>query len=377
MDNYDTHRETSHITENHKNMKKTKANSLFAKNACRYAEKRIDKEKDKVTRSEQGDPEFEMQEGNPEQKIQALTLEISDITGQLTAEIEKRRQSEKTLSKHLEFDRLLSDFSAGFVNIPLDQADKEIGHALKRIYEFFGGELCALLEVLPDKTVWKITHVAATDDTPPVPAGTEFQSSICPWSFEKVIQKRELFSFSRLDDLPLEASVDKQTFLEWGVRSMLEVPIIIGDSIDRVIVVNSVRKECVWAEELAPKLQILGEIFINALERKRNRLKIEEQLRFERFISNLSSDFVKLLPDQVDCAINTWLCSITEFLHLDRCSIGLFSNDATRLVITFEYYTAKAGPAPESITKEQLPWYIEQLMAGKPVIMNRVADLPP
>ena len=97
MDNYVTHRGTSQITENHNNMKKTKANSLVAKNTRRRAEKHIDKEKDKVTRSEQGDPEFEMQEGNPEQKIQALTREISDITGQLKAEIEKRRQSEKTL----------------------------------------------------------------------------------------------------------------------------------------------------------------------------------------------------------------------------------------------------------------------------------------
>ena len=379
MDNYSysTHRETSQITENHKNTKKTKANSLFAGNDRCRAEKRINKEKGKVTRSEQGDHEFEMQEGNPEQKIQALTREISDITGQLTAEIQKRRQSEKTLAKHLEFDRLLSDFSAGFVNIPLDQADKEIERALKRINEFFEGDLCALLEVLPDKTVWKVTHVAVTGDIPTVPVGTEFQSSICPWSFKKVIQKRELFSFSRLDDLPLEASVDKQTFLEWGIRSMLEMPIILGDSIDRVIVVNSLSKECVWAEEIAPKLQILGEIFVNALERKRNRLKIEEQLRFERLISNLSSDFVNLLPDQVDSAINTWLRSITEFLHLDRCSIGLFSNDTIRLVFTFEYYTAQTETAPESIMKEQVPWYMEQLMAGKPVIMSRVADLPP
>ena len=229
-------------------------------------------------RSEQGRHEFEMLDDYQEHEIQTLAQEISDITEHLNVEIAKRRQFEKTLSKCLEFDRLLSDFSAGFVNIPLDQADRNIEHALKRIYEFFGSDLCALLEVLPDNTMWKITHVAAIHDLPAVPGGTEFRSSICPWSFKKVIQKREPFSFSRLDDLPPEAGVDKQTFLSWGIRSMLEIPIVIGDSIDRVIVVNSVRKECIWEEELVPKLQTLGEIFVNALMRKQSELQIGEKM---------------------------------------------------------------------------------------------------
>jgi len=217
---------------------------------------------------EPGQHEFEMQDDIPEQNIQTLAQEISNITDQMTVEMEKRRQSEKTLAKCLEFDRLLADFSAGFLNVPFDQADRNIEHALKRICEFFGCDLCALLEVLPGKAMWKVTHVAATDDIPPVLRGTELQSSICPWFFQKVIQNRESFSFSRLDELPLEASMDKKTFLELGIRSLHEVPIIIGDSVDRVIFVCSVRKECEWLGELTPKLQILGEIIANALELK-------------------------------------------------------------------------------------------------------------
>ena len=226
-------------------------------------------------RSEQGRYNFGMQDDYPEHdNIQALTREISDITEHLTVEIKKRRQFEKTLSKCLEFDRLLLDLSAGFVNVPLNQSDKNIERTLKRIYEFFGGDFCALLEVLPDKAAWKITHYAAIDDISTISRETEFRSSICPWSFHKVIQKRKPFSFPRLDDLPTEAGVDKQTFLQWGIRSMLEVPIFIGDSIDRVIVVNSVRKECVWDEELVPKLQILGEIIAHVLKQKQSELDL-------------------------------------------------------------------------------------------------------
>ena len=81
-----------------------------------------------VMGSEQGRYTFEIQDEYPEHDIQAYRREIPDITGHLKVELEKRRQLEKTLSKCLEFDRLLLDFSAGFVNVPLDQADKNIEH---------------------------------------------------------------------------------------------------------------------------------------------------------------------------------------------------------------------------------------------------------
>ena len=164
--------------------------------------------------------------------------------------------------------------------------------SLKRIYEFFGGDLCALLVVLPDKATWKITHFAAIGDISVIPGGSEFRSSICPWSFDKVIQKREPFSFTRLDDLPTEAGVDKQTFLQWGIRSMLEAPIFIGDSIDRVIVVNSVRKECVWDEELVPKLQILGEIIAHALKQKQSELELGESSERLNALINSTPDMI-------------------------------------------------------------------------------------
>jgi transcriptional regulator with GAF, ATPase, and Fis domain len=57
--------------------------------------------------------------------------------------------------------------------------------------------------------------------------------------------------------------------------------------------------------------------------------------------------------------------------------MGLFSEDGTRLARVFEYVSAGAEPALESTSKEQMPWYMEQLIQGNPVVFNRVEDLPP
>jgi signal transduction histidine kinase len=255
--------------------------------------------------------------------------------------------------------------------------DPEIERGLREILEFFKVDRCALLQILPDETSWQITHVAAQESVPPVPQGTILPVSINPWAYDKLIRKREVLSVSRLDDLPVEANVDRQTWDEWGIRSNLNIPIILGGPVDHVFAINSVKSERVWPEEFIPRLRLLGEILVNALERKQIRLQIEERLRFEGLISNLSAGFVNLPSDRFESQINRELRSITEFFDVGRCSIGLFSEDGTQLARAFEYHSAEAEPTPGSMSKEQIPWFIGQLIQGKPVVMNRVEDLPP
>jgi PAS domain S-box-containing protein len=285
--------------------------------------------------------------------------------------------AENNLQERLQFEQLMSDFSAKFVNIPPDRVDAEIEYGLKLILKFFQVDRAALVRTLPDRSAYQITHVAYGEDVPPVPAGAEIPISINPWAYEKLILKHETVAYSRIDDLPPEASVDKQTWTEWGIQSNVNIPILVGEPVDHIIAINSVKRERVWPEELFSRLQILGEIFVNAMELKKIRLDINERLRFEHLISDLSAGFVNLPPEKVDSEINSGLRSITEFLNVDRCSIGLFSEDKTQLALVFEYVLPGGEPAPQFISKEQMPWYLEQLLQGNPVVFNQVEDLPP
>jgi formate hydrogenlyase transcriptional activator len=169
---------------------------------------------------------------------------------------------------HLEFERLLADLSAKFVGIPADQVDSVIDYGLRKILEFFQVDRAGLLRSLPHRSAYQITHVVCGEDVPPVTAGVELPISFHPWAFEKLAEKHEVVSFSRLDDLPPEAYVDRQAYTEWGIRSALDLPIITGGSAVHVIAINSVKSEQVWPEELFSRLQLLGEIFVNALERR-------------------------------------------------------------------------------------------------------------
>ena len=112
-------------------------------------------------------------------------------------------------------------------------------------------------------------------------------------------------------------------------------------------------------------------------ERKLAELTLERQLRFESLLSNVSAGFVNLPFDEFDNEVNERLRSITEFFDADQCTIRLFSEDGSQLALAFEYHTAETESAPESISNEQSPWYMQQLIQGNPVVMNRLEDLPP
>jgi formate hydrogenlyase transcriptional activator len=205
----------------------------------------------------------------------ASTGEPDRLMG-VSVDITERKKAEAALEDRLRFEQLLSGLSARFVNIPSDQVDSEIENGLRQILEFFQVDNCALLRTLPGKTSWLITHVASSDFVPPVPAGIELPRSIYPWAYEKLAENHEVMSISRLDDLPVEANVDRQTSIEWGIQSFVNIPILVGESVD-FIHVSSGKSERVWPAELFPRLQLLGEIFVNALQIKDLRQRLEQE----------------------------------------------------------------------------------------------------
>jgi signal transduction histidine kinase len=214
------------------------------------------------------------------------------------------------------------------VNMPPDRVDSEVEDGLRQILKFFQVDRCVLLRTLPGKTSFQITHVASSDDVPPLPAGIELPRSIYPWLYEKLTEKHEVMSISRLDDLPAEANVDRQTCIEMGIRSYVNIPILIGESGDHIINVNSVKSERGWPEELFPRLRLLGEIFVNALERKR----AEEDSRKSEMILRQNESDLRRLAGRLIYAQEEERSRLARELHDDLAQrLAVFAIDVGRL----------------------------------------------
>src|SRR5262245_60760546 len=61
---------------------------------------------------------------------------------------------------------------------------------------------------------------------------------------------------------------------------------------------------------------------------------VEERLRFETLLADLSATFVNLPPGEVDTQIDSALGRLVEFLGVDRCGLAEFLGDQKQPVIT-------------------------------------------
>jgi GAF domain-containing protein len=105
--------------------------------------------------------------------------------------------------------------------------------------------------------------------------------------------------------------------------------------------------------------------------------ELEDRLRFETLLTEISARFVNLSPDQVDREIEHALRCLVEALHADRSALGRLTEDGGDFVVTHSFASSgiKAFPLLASLTAE-VPLLSRTLLSGRPFVLNRLADLP-
>jgi transcriptional regulator with GAF, ATPase, and Fis domain len=102
---------------------------------------------------------------------------------------------------------------------------------------------------------------------------------------------------------------------------------------------------------------------------------LEEQLEFERFVAELSFQFINLPGDQVVDAIRTGLRRIGEQLELDRCSFFRIADGVLSDAVS---WTAPGIPAVEAPVAAAglFPWTLARVLAGEVVSFSTLAEIP-
>jgi two-component system, LuxR family, sensor kinase FixL len=115
-------------------------------------------------------------------------------------------------------------------------------------------------------------------------------------------------------------------------------------------------------------------------ERRRRRmaqLKLEERLRFEQLVSELSGTFVNLAPEKIETQIIEALGQVASLLRFDIATLSVFTGRGTEGRLA---YIWKAETVPEmssSLTDKDFPWSARELMAGRAVCLPSLDSLPP
>ena len=169
---------------------------------------------------------------------------------------------------------LIADISSKFVDVRASEVDREITDALRRICALLGIDVAVLwqwsgahLEVIAP------THVHAREDLQPLgPLSQEF----FPWSVQEMRHGR-IVNVSSLDVMPAAAAIDRENCRRFGVRSNLTLPLAVaGEPPVGALSLNTVSGARAWPEALVKRLQLIAQVFTNALTRKRAEQALRE-----------------------------------------------------------------------------------------------------
>lgn len=105
--------------------------------------------------------------------------------------------------------------------------------------------------------------------------------------------------------------------------------------------------------------------------------ELEERLRFETLLAELSARFVNLPPDRVDQEIEDALRCLIEALQADRAGLGRLTEGGGDFVVTHAFAVPGVEKFPlfPSLATEA-PLLSRTLLSGQPFVMPRLADLP-
>jgi formate hydrogenlyase transcriptional activator len=193
-----------------------------------------------------------------------------------------RKKAEETIKERLEFESLLADILARFINVSPAEISREIVQTLNQIMNFFQVDRCVFLRLLKDtyNDCWEIIYLVQKEETPPpLPINTKLPISMVPWVHNKLANLHEALVLGSLRELPPEASIDRQFYESLGTQANLNIPVVINQSDIYCLALNTIHKERIWPDVYIPRLRILGEILGNALIRCRNAIELNEQLQ--------------------------------------------------------------------------------------------------
>jgi signal transduction histidine kinase len=274
----------------------------------------------------------------------------------------------------LRFERLLSDLSATFIALPSQEIDTAIQDSLARVVFALNIDRSTLSRVFPLSGRIEVTHSFARDGIEPVPKSLAARE-VSPWALKMAMANRPVV-FERLDDLPLEASVDRETLRSIGLKSHVTMPIIVAGELHGGLSFGSVRAERSWSDDLLSRMRLLANVFGSALARKRTQEQLDNAIGFERLASGILASLVLAEPGRTEAAIGIGLRQIGQFMEAQRVALWeRTSGEATFHSVQRWHADGFAPPFAVGDTPD-LPWTMQRLAAGNIVRLPRVSGLP-
>jgi two-component system, LuxR family, sensor kinase FixL len=141
-----------------------------------------------------------------------------------------------------------------------------------------------------------------------------------------------------------------------------------------------------WQQYKWPIILVLAACILQAVligillrERRRRRLaqqRLEERVRFEQLVSELSNTFINLPPERVEAQIIEALGQVGKLLRFDIAALSVFTGRRTEGRVAYIWRTEGVPEIPSDLSDRDFPWSAQELFAGRDVCLRSLEMLP-
>lgn len=227
-----------------------------------------------------------------ELRVEERSAALKESNDQLVIEIVKHVQAERALRYRVEFEQLIATLSTHFINLTPEEIDSGINRALTAIATFSGVDRSYVFLLDEQGQQLNNTHEwCAAGIEPQIHERQGIAVEAIYW-WQEQIRDRETIYIPSVAQLPQTERVTKTILRSHSIKSLIVVPMTYRGSLIGFLGFDSVQVEKTWSEDIIALLRIVGEMFVNALERKRVEAALKASEKKYRNLVETSQDLI-------------------------------------------------------------------------------------
>ena len=200
----------------------------------------------------------------------------------------KRRRAELEIEERWQFEELVSNISAKFVDLDPMNVESEIGASLKQISEFLGFDRSSIFEYSTDRKQMSAFSYHAKEGIQPPPVTLPMDQF--PWVTAKTF-KGEMILFTDLAALGDDAELESRYFEQEGIRGGIILPLSVSGSTLGLVAFMVFYNPEQWPQSIIQRLRLVTQIFTNAMMRKQDEEKLLDAERKYRTVADYTYDW--------------------------------------------------------------------------------------
>jgi signal transduction histidine kinase len=300
-------------------------------------------------------------------------LQMLQLAADLLVNAVERSVAERALADQLSIEQRIAALSQRVLELSADRIEEGIRASLDLVLELSEADRAFLVAIEPRppfiQQVWEAVREGVDRITDRIGPGT---GRLFHWTTENIRAGR-IVKIADPDELPPEASLEREDLHARNVRSVLGIPVHADGLLVGCLTVEFEREHRRWSDAEVTRIRLVGDLLASARRRQRAESELARQLSAEQTLAALSRRFMALDPGAIEEAVVDGLREAARLARSER-AILLFLDRVNGTSETYEWRAPGVPAAPQPTSARR--WAVERILRGETLRLADVTLLP-